>query len=79
MPREKKSYGERISRFGFIDIEMRDADNNTVFKNRGQKLGRGIKQFENFLEQKFGIKGFSAFKETPQQKKKRRKEQQLKF
>ena len=53
----KKSYGKRVSRLGYVDIEMRDEDNNTVFKRRGQKLGKGIKDFEKFLDEKYGLKG----------------------
>lgn len=76
MPHRRKKYRERVSRLGFVDIEMRDEENTTVFKRRGQKLGRGIKEFEKFLEEKFGIKGFSAFEETDYQKKQRKKEKE---
>ena len=53
------AYNQRKSRSGFVDIEMRDETNMTMFKIRGQKLGNGIKEFEEFLEHKLGIRGFS--------------------
>lgn len=66
-----RDFSKRKSRIGFVDIEMRDEDNNPVYKRRGKKLGDGIKEFEDFLEKKFGIKGFSAYEETPKKKKKK--------
>jgi|TARA_Y100000310_G_scaffold229404_1_gene231819 hypothetical protein len=69
MGRNKKN----INRLGFVDISMRDADNNTIFKQKGQNLGNAIRSFEKFLEEKYGVRGFSAYDETEYQKKQRKK------
>ncbi|KKN02323.1 hypothetical protein LCGC14_1118780 [marine sediment metagenome] len=50
----------KISKFGFIDIEMRDEDNNVVYKRRGLTLGNGIRLFGKFLQEKYGIKILST-------------------
>ncbi|HEC66675.1 MAG TPA: hypothetical protein ENI23_15470 [bacterium] len=57
MPKRKKG---SISRLGFLDIEMRDDTNMPIYKSRGQNLGRAIRSFEKFLEEKYGVRGFSA-------------------
>ncbi len=47
-----------INRLGFVDIELRDETDITVFKQRGNNLGWGIRNFESFLKRKYGIRGF---------------------
>ena len=64
------------NRFGFVDLTMRDRDNITVYKSRGQNLGNAIRNFENFLKYKYGIVGFSALE---QDKVKKKKKQELKW
>ncbi len=62
------------NRFGFADIVMRDRDNNTVYKSRGQNLGNAIIDFEQFLKSKYGIVGFSALEKEPVKKRKKPEE-----
>lgn len=52
----------RKKNYGWLDIEYRDEDNVTQYKTRRKTLIRSIRDFENFLEKKYGIKGFSARK-----------------
>lgn len=65
-----------IGRLGFVDITMRDTDNQTVFRSKGKNLARGIQHFEKFLDEKFGVKGFSAheFEGFPRKKKRKHRE-----
>ena len=59
-----------------MDFSIRDDTNETVFASKGQNLGVAIRQLERFLEEKYGIKGFSAhdFGPYPKKKKKQIKE-----
>jgi len=50
----------RKKNYGYLDLEYRDQDNITQYKTKRKSLIKSIKDFENFLEKKFGIKGFSA-------------------
>jgi len=62
-----------------MDFSIRDTTNETIFSVKGQNLGSAIRQLENFLEQKYGIKGFSAFDYKGYPKRKKKKEDVLKF
>lgn len=68
-----------INRLGFVDIKMRDDNNETIFTTKQRSLGNGIAHFEKFLEEKFGIKGFSAadFEGFRFPKKKKKKEDKI--
>lgn len=55
---------KKINRMGFLDIEMRDDTNTPIFRLKNQNLGQGIRNFEKFLEEKYGIKGFSAWEKS---------------
>lgn len=46
---------------GFVDITMRDEFNNNQFKTKRKPIRQAIKEFEDFLERKYGVKGFSAW------------------
>ena len=50
----------RKEQLGFLDIDLRDKYHNTFYKVKGKPLQKAISDFEDFLEQKFGIRGFSA-------------------
>lgn len=69
--------GKRKQKIGFIDAEIRDELNIPMFKVKGKSLANGIKEIDQFLEQKLGVKGFSAYDFDGYPKKKKRKEEEF--
>lgn len=48
------------STVGYLDLTLTDSDNMPIYKSRGKGLSKAIRDFEKFLEEKYGIRGFSA-------------------
>lgn len=49
-----------LGNLGFLDLEFRDELDQPQFSVKRKSLRAAIADFENFLDKKYGIKGFSA-------------------
>jgi hypothetical protein len=55
----KTSKKNNLGNLGFIDIEFRNELDEPQFKVKRRSLRKGIADFEEFLDKKYGIKGFT--------------------
>ncbi len=56
----KRSKKTNLGNLGFLDIEFRDELDEPQFKVKRRSFFGAMKYFDEFLEKKYGIKGFSA-------------------